>query len=162
MVFPQGMTWRFWVLSVLSSTLPDMDLFVSRLGIEFGGFWGHRGFFHSFFFAFLLSVLAAYLVSRDSTPFSAPIWKMWLFFFMLACSHGLLDALTNGGSGVAFFSPFDSTRYFFPWRPVQVSPIGWRGFFSAWGREVIWSEITWVWIPCIMLWALVKGGRYKS
>ena len=44
-------------------------------------------------------------------------------------SHGVLDALTDGGPGVAFLAPFDDTRYFFPWRPIRVSPL-WRGFFS--------------------------------
>jgi inner membrane protein len=28
-------------------------------------------------------------------------------------SHGVLDALTNGGHGIAFFSPFLNERYFF-------------------------------------------------
>lgn len=31
--------------------------------------------------------------------------------------------LTDGGLGVAFFSPFDNKRYFLPWRPIRVSPI---------------------------------------
>jgi hypothetical protein len=26
--------------------------------------------------------------------------------------------MTNGGLGVAFFSPFDNGRYFLPWRPI--------------------------------------------
>jgi inner membrane protein len=55
---------------------------------------------------------------------------MGLYFFLSAASHGLLDALTDGGLGVAFFSPFEQTRYFFPVRPVAVSPIGIREFFN--------------------------------
>ncbi len=160
---PKEMPLRFWVLSILCSTMPDIDIFVSRLGLGFGGFWGHRGFFHSLFFAFLLSLLAWYFVSREFTPFSGSSgrssWKLWFFFFFLSSSHGLLDAITNGGSGVAFFSPFDSTRYFFPWRPVMVSPIGWRGFFSSWGVEVILSEMTWIGIPSLLLLGAVEAAR---
>jgi inner membrane protein len=47
-----------------------------------------------------------------------------------AASHGILDAMTNGGLGVALLSPLDTTRYFRPWRPIQVSPISLRRFFS--------------------------------
>ncbi len=56
----------------------------------------------------------------------------------------MLDATTNGGLGIAFFSPFDLDRYFLPWRPLQVSPIGLGAFFSDWGWEVIKSEAMWV------------------
>ena len=54
-------------------------------------------------------------------------------------SHGVLDALTDGGSGVAFLAPFDDTRYFFPWRPIRVSPF-WGGFFTPRGLETVTSE----------------------
>jgi len=39
--------------------------------------------------------------------------------------------MTKGGLGVAFFSPFDNSRYFLPWRPIRVSPIAIHRFFSA-------------------------------
>ena len=48
------------------------------------------------------------------------------FLFLCTMSHALLDALTDGGLGVAFFSPFSNERYFFPWTPIRVSR-----FFSA-------------------------------
>ena len=68
------------------------------------------------------------------------------YFAAVTASHGILDALTDGGLGIAFFSPFDTHRYFFPWRPIQVSPIG-PGFFSARGVRVLASELRWIWIP---------------
>ena len=67
--------------------------------------------------------------------------------FLLTASHGILDAFTNGGLGVALLSPFDNGRYFFPWTPIEVSPIGVRAFFSAWGLGVLKSELLWVWLP---------------
>jgi hypothetical protein len=54
----------------------------------------------------------------------------WTFFFLATASHGLLDAMTDGGLGVAFFSPFDKHRYFFPWTPIRVSPIGLTRLFQ--------------------------------
>jgi len=61
---------------------------------------------------------------------------LWLYFFLATASRGILDAMTNVGLGVAFFSPFNDIRYFFPWYPILVSPISltrlsagaaWRG-----------------------------------
>lgn len=58
--------------------------------------------------------------------------------------------MTNGGLGIALLSPFDNYRYFFPWTPIVVSPIGLRGFFSHWGLEVMISEIIYVWAPLLI------------
>jgi inner membrane protein len=52
--------------------------------------------------------------------------------------------------GIAFFSPFDDRRYFLPWRPVRVSPIGLR-VFSRWGMHALLSEIVWIWLPLAAL-----------
>lgn len=81
-------------------------------------------------------------------------WKLALLLFVITTSHGLLDAMTNGGLGVAFFSPFDRERYFLPWTPIQVSPIGAGGFFSQRGLEVIRSEMVWLWGPLMLLAAI--------
>jgi inner membrane protein len=64
--------------------------------------------------------------------------------------------MTDGGLGIAFFSPFDRTRYFLPWRPIRVSPIGVASFFSRWGLEVLASELVYVWLPVA---ATVAGCR---
>ncbi len=74
---------------------------------------------------------------------------MAIIFFFTICtaSHSLLDATTSGGLGVAFLSPWDTNRYFFPWRPIQVSPIGAENFFSEWRMRVIKSEAIWIGIP---------------
>jgi inner membrane protein len=50
------------------------------------------------------------------------------------------STLTNGGLGCALFWPFDDTRYFAPWRPIPVSPIG-LGFFSAYGMFIAVVEL---------------------
>ena len=55
-----------------------------------------------------------------------------MFLFLAIASHGLLDAFTDGGLGVAFFAPFDSTRYFFPVTPIEVSP-NWSGILFSTG-----------------------------
>ena len=88
--------------------------------------------------------------------------RLWLYVFLATASHGLLDALTNGGPGVAFFAPFDDTRYFFAFRPIVVSPIGIRPFFSAWGARVIVSEVGWIWLPALVFVGLAVIARRRT
>jgi inner membrane protein len=140
---------RFWILSAVFSVLPDIDVLGFPLGIRYEDMLGHRGLSHSLFFAFVLSWIVAFL----TFPRLPERWTRFLlfsYFFAVTASHGALDAMTDGGLGIAFFAPFDNTRYFFPFRPIKVSPIG-LSFFSARGLDVIWSELLWVCIPATMI-----------
>ena len=129
-------------LGVLCAVVPDIDVIGFGHGIQYGDLWGHRGLTHSLAFAALLSaVLVALCYRRES---GAVMAGMGLYFFLSGTSHGVLDALTDGGLGVAFFSPLDTTRYFFSVRPVAVSPIGIHEFFSEQGLAVLASEAKWI------------------
>jgi inner membrane protein len=77
-------------------------------------------------------------------------WIVFAFIFVSALSHGLIDALTDGGHGIAFFWPFSAERYFFDAQPIPVSPIG-PAFFSPYGLFVFLSEIGMIWLPCLLL-----------
>ena len=141
---------RVWVIGALCSVIPDLDVIGFGLGIRYGDFWGHRGFTHSLLFAALLTSFAALPALRLALPgFGA--FSLWTYFFLATASHGLLDAMTDGGLGVAFFSPFHNSRYFLPWRPIRVSPIGVSGFFTDRGLEVVKSELLWIWLPTALL-----------
>jgi len=153
---------RFWVLSVVCSILPDADVVSFSFGLPYSHFFGHRGFFHSICFAFVLSVFVVCVFFRSYKPFSKPWWVYVLYFFVVGASHGILDAFTDGGLGIALFSPFDSTRYFFPWRPLLVSPIGLNAFFSEWGAGVMITEVIYVWVPLLVLVGTVRIMRPKS
>jgi inner membrane protein len=139
---------RVWTLGALCAVLPDADVAGFAVGIKYGDLLGHRGLTHSFIFAAFLATLAVPLARSES----GPGWRarLWTFFFLAAASHGLLDALTDGGLGVAFFAPFENARYFFPFRPIEVSPIG-PGIFSERGLAVIRSELVWIWLPSLAL-----------
>jgi inner membrane protein len=141
---------RFWWLAAACSIIPDFDTFGLIFGIRYGDALGHRGFSHSLLFALLAGLAVASAFFRDVPRLSGRWWRLVLFFFLATASHGVLDAVTNGGLGVAFFSPFDTRRYFFPWRPVEVSPIG-LGFFGPQGLSVIRSEVVWIWLPSLVL-----------
>ncbi len=126
---------------IVASVLPDADVVAFAFGIPYEHVLGHRGFTHSIAFAAIVAA-AGTLVTRTQTRRLAT----FVFLFICAMSHGVFDALTDGGLGVAFFAPFSSERYFFPWTPIRVSPIG-AGFFSARGMETLASELLWVWLP---------------
>ena len=139
---------RLIILGAICAMTPDVDVFGFRFGIPYGALWGHRGLTHSLAFAFCLSILAWFVAMPYVVGFVHRA-VLWLYLFLASASHGVLDAFTNGGLGVAFFSPFDATRYFFPCHPIEVSPIG-AAFFSERGLSVLQSEFVWVWLPSIV------------
>ena len=138
------------LFGMIGSVLPDADVAAFALGIPYGHTFGHRGFSHSIVFAFLFAVLATAVVRGRFATFA--------FLFFCTMSHALLDAMTDGGLGIAFFSPFSNERYFFPWTPIRVSPLG-AGFFSARGLETLMSELVWVWLPCGVVWSAATASR---
>lgn len=141
---------RIWGLGVVCALVPDLDVVSFRFGLPYDHVLGHRGLSHSLFFAAGLAALMTALVLRK-WPASASGPRLWAFFFLATASHGLLDAMTNGGLGIAFFAPFSDARYFLPWQPVAVSPLSIRSFFSRRGQVVMWSEIGWVWLPAALV-----------
>ena len=137
------------IVGALCSVIPDLDVIGFSLGIHYGDFWGHRGFTYSFVFAALLATAA--LLAFPGLPSGIRWPALWTFFFLAAVSHGLLDAITDGGLGVALLSPFDNWRYFFPWTPIRISPIGITRFFSVRGVAVLQSDFLWIWLPAIFV-----------
>ncbi len=153
------MPWRFWLLSALCAVGPDVDVVGFAFGIRYGDMLGHRGLTHSLAFALLLALVVVWFAFRAMPRRTRGWWALVTYFFVVTASHGALDALTNGGLGVAFCAPFSATRYFFPWQPVEVSPIGVAPFFSQRGLEVIMSEIVWLWLPAAALAVCAWGYR---
>lgn len=156
---PKRMPVRFWVLTVICSILPDADVVGFAFGVRYGDVLGHRGITHSLVFALVASWLVVLLAFREHTEGKAKI-SLFVYFFAVTVSHPLLDALTNGGLGVALFAPFDASRYFLPSRPIEVSPIG-AGFFSARGLSVLISEIKWVWLPSLAVMLIRPLAKVK-
>ena len=142
----------FYGLSVALSLAPDLDVVAFRFGIPYGSRFGHRGFSHSLCCAALLSLLVAAI---GPLYFSVLWWLLASFAWVVVVVHSLLDALTDGGLGIAFFTPFDDRRYFLPWRPVRVSPIG-LAVFSRWGLRALLSEVVWIWLPLAVLVGVAK------
>ena len=148
---------RVALAGAVLAMLPDADVIGFAFGIDYADPWGHRGGTHSIALAVLVAgVLAA--VWREARSVSA-----FAFLFLAMASHGLLDALTDGGLGIALLWPFDDVRLFAPVTPIRVSPIG-AGFFSARGLETLLSEVLWVWLPAgwLVLTARLAGTARRA
>jgi inner membrane protein len=157
MLAPLARRWPFWVTSAVLPILPDLDVLGLPLGVPFLSMWGHRGITHSLVGAVIIGAVAAALTHRALRVHPAPLTA---YFAVVTASHGVLDALTNGGPGVAFFAPFDVTRYFLPWRPIPVSPLAVH-FFSEWGWGVFRAELRLVWLPALIVAAIAYGARRR-
>src|SRR5882724_2907489 len=110
------------------SMLPDADVLAFAFGVPYESPFGHRGFTHSLVFAAAIG-LAALAVTRR--------WRAALLVAATVATHGPLDTLTDGGLGAALLWPFTTHRYFAPWRPMPVAPIG-LGFLSPGGLACAW------------------------
>ena len=136
---------RLMIAGIVAALLPDLDVIGMRLGVAYAHAFGHRGATHSVLAALLLG-----LVGTLAAPwFRASRRCAALFLLAATLSHPLLDMLTNGGLGIALCWPFSNTRYFFPNRPIVVSPLGLHRLLSQAGWRVAISEWRCVWLPAI-------------
>ena len=158
-------TFKVLSFAMLCTVIPDADVLAFPLGLPYEHPLGHRGFSHSILFAFLFALFIVKLFFKESRLSSGRGLLLLLLFFFSTLSHSILDAMTTGGLGVGYLIPFHNERYFFGWRPIQVSPIGISNFFSEWGLRVIKSEVVWIGIPAALLYslglALNRGKKSK-
>ena len=145
---------RLLACGAFASMLPDLDVLAFHYGIPYAAEFGHRGFSHSLLFALILALLGASAYRWLRTSYI----RASGFLFIAMASHGVLDAFTNGGLGIAFFWPFSSQRYFAPVQLIDVAPIGVTRFLTTHGLVVLQSELLWVWLPsvgiglCLAVW----------
>jgi inner membrane protein len=154
---------RFSIALGALAAAPDLDVVAFALGIPYEHRFGHRGFSHSLPAAGL-GALAVWLWRyRSLRPLSGRWFALCAWVSAAIASHGLLDALTNGGRGIGFFIPFDDTRYFFPWRPLHVSSLNPLDFLTRHALDVILPELVFVWLPAsaLALPALVRVLRKR-
>ena len=158
LILPKRHHWPYWVAAALCAALPDVDSIGYRLGVPYNSLWGHRGLTHSLLAAAVVAAVGT-LLSQLAQPARRPAaGRLALLLFLATASHGLLDAMTTGGLGVAFFSPWHPERYFFSFRPIKVSPLSIRAFLGAKGLRVLANEAIWVGLPCLLL---LLGQRWR-
>lgn len=155
----QVISLRLLAAGVVCALLPDIDVISFHWGINYANILGHRGFSHSLVFALAVGAVGALIAPWLRSKRSVAFWITG----GAVISHILLDAMTNGGLGVALFWPLSGERYFLPWRPIQVSPFSLQALFSQRGLAILKSELLVVWVPCLFFlvgaWSGRKAGR---
>ncbi len=134
------------------SLLPDLDLIGYARGVPYLSPMGHRGALHSLVAAALAALVTALIAKLSGIEFQ----RTFNFAFLSMASHGLLDAMTTGGKGIAFFWPWNNDRFFLPWRLIPAAPIG-PGFFSWHCAEILTLEA--LYFSPLFLYALWPRGR---
>ena len=137
------------LLGAAAAISPDIDVFLMPFGIADDSLLGHRMFTHSLTFA--LIVAAAVLFARIDRYM--PLVRrrtLGLYLFLAIASHGIIDAFTDAGFGVAFFAPFSRARYLFPLHLLRVSPVVARTPFTPEAIEITRSELVWICLPSIL------------
>jgi inner membrane protein len=148
---------------MLAAIAPDFDGIAFKLGIAYGDMLGHRGFTHTLLFALLFGLFGYALAPR----WDMSRWAGYAWIALCTLSHPLLDMLTNGGMGSPILWPLDPTHYFFPGRPIEVSPVSLKRLLSSRGAEVLRNEAVTLWLPlmaaALLLWATrhALGERQK-
>lgn len=130
--------------AAILAILPDVDGLFFGL-IPYRHPLGHRGFTHSLLFATLAGAVTAFIFVHKQWNGGHTFAKLAVFFSLVIASHGVFDAMTTGGLGVAFFSPFDNTRHFFPFRPIPVSPMSAEALLTKRGMRVLSAEFGFFW-----------------
>ena len=148
---------RLLAAGIVAAALPDLDIVTFHLGIPYSADLGHRGFSHSLVFAAGVGLAGA----AGHRALRAGFARVFLFLFAATVSHGVLDAFTDGGLGVAFLWPWSGERYWAPaaLRVVEVSPISVRRFLSARGLAVLASELCWIWLPALAVGLILVAVR---
>ena len=116
---------------------PDLDVVGFRLGVAYEDPWGHRGAAHSIVVAAALALAVSWPLAR---VLRARLLPTLVAALVSVVSHGVLDMLTDGGLGVAAAWPLSTSRFFFPWHPIPVAPIG-RAFLSMRGLHCALVEL---------------------
>jgi inner membrane protein len=153
---------RVLVAGALCAMAPDLDVTGLAVGFHLDHPLGHRGLTHSLPFAAALAVIVTALLLSPRRARAAHDWRPGViaaYLFLATASHGVLDAFTNGGRGVAFLAPFSEARAHFGFRPIEVSPIGLGAFFTARGIEILRNELIWIWMPMLLLTLMAWTAR---
>jgi inner membrane protein len=146
---------RLLALGVAASVMPDLDSIAFRLGIPYQVTLGHRGVTHSLVFAVGVALLGACAFRPLRTTFGLA----FCFLLLAAASHGVLDAFTTGGYGIALLWPWSTRRYVAPLQVIEVAPLTLSRLLSPRGATVLASELRWVWLPCGLVALALAGVR---
>jgi len=150
----KAMSFPCWlILLVIVSLLPDLDVLMLRW-LPYSHPLSHRGLGHSLLFALAAAfciTISCYLAGVVRGKLFT-LFLVWLVVASVMGSHGLLDALTDGGLGIGLLSPLDLRRYFFPIRPIPVALLSPEAILSSYMLHVYSVELALFGPFCLAAW----------
>jgi inner membrane protein len=102
------------------AVLPDADVVVVACGFPDEGACGHRGASHSLLVAVTIGLVSALVARR----FGWPVVRTAVAATLAVASHGVLDAIGEGGRGIPLLWPLSDERFMSPWRVLPDAPRG--------------------------------------
>jgi inner membrane protein len=141
--------------AAIAAAAPDLDALTYTLWrLPSTSVYAHRGAMHSLAFALMEGLLAACLHKQLGVrPLAAAT-----FVGAAAATHGLLDMMTDYGSGVAYLWPLSSARLYADWRPIHSAPLELRYIVSQ-GLPRLQYEIRDLLLPMFAVVLAVRSVR---
>ncbi len=102
---------RAMLYGALMNSLPDVDFIASFFLDPVSDLLAHRGFTHSFLFAFLFTPLFAWAANKMERKVDLSYPRWCLFFFIEIMIHLFIDSFNAYGTG--WFEPFNHARVSF-------------------------------------------------
>jgi membrane-bound metal-dependent hydrolase YbcI (DUF457 family) len=142
-ILPQRSARPIVLTGVACAVLLDIDAIGRPFGYgDLAWFGGHRALTHSTFFALTLGLGLTFLW-RQRLPSRALQGRAAAFLILAMVAHGVFDAFTGYGDGVALFAP-----------------LSWHRFASAWEPFAgVWEEVFIVWLPAGLFLGYIKRKR---
>jgi inner membrane protein len=160
-IAPSAPTRRYWVCAGICAALPDIDWLWSFNGLPYDHWLAHRGLTHSLVFAAALAALVNWTVMRRAVPRDER-WRSWVGLTLATASHGFFDALSTYGLGVAFFLPFTTRRFFFPWRPLSTGAALPKASFALKLLDTFGREFLFIWVPSLLVFFAARRWRSRA
>ena len=91
----------------------------------------------------LIAAAVVLLTSRDKSDVNR--WRLVCYVTAVVLSHGVLDAFTTYGEGVAFFAPLTLHRWKSSWQPLAG----------------LLAEVVWIWLPAALVYQFWLRARMR-
>jgi inner membrane protein len=146
---PKSIDRRCFAAAVIGSCIPDIDALGPLFDAREPSLFAARGFSHSLVFAAIFTLIVAALFFRSASTRARSI--AIAIVFASTASHGIVDAMSVGDVGVAFFAPFSSTRFFLPLRVIAACPNAPPEHIGAWIKLLAANELLFILAPAFLI-----------
>lgn len=137
---------KIWILGILCSVSPDIDILFDKLGWVDIPMLAMRGFSHSIFFAMGLATLFTLVFHLKEER----NYVFWIYYTLCGLLHSAIDALSKG-LGVAILSPLEEEHFHLPYKVIDPLPVSFDDQWYQLCLQALKSEFLWIIIPGLVV-----------